>query len=213
MLKGRRDLGECGFQINVLFNGFLLWCPGLYVGIGKLLFRLEDACICSCRLADTDGVVSIPVVALRQLSWLIMVARGAQGMQPPGEPAGEFCRAAEKAVVRGSAVGSRAGSRATQEDDISVGGRMSDCTAAANAALAAGQCAGSMYMGAGSLPPQLCCCTAMLNNEYESQASIQKCISYTKILIMSGKGQGRDPANSYWVSTLSGLWVPLVHVL
>lgn len=60
-------------------------------------------------------------------------------------------RGTERRVLWGSRKGSPQGfcSRfkgrilATQGDDISVGGRMSDCTAAQNAALAAGQCAGS----------------------------------------------------------------------
>lgn len=50
------------------------------------------------------------VGALWQLSWLITMGRGAQGMWLLREPRGEFCGAAEKAAPRGFAAGSRAGS-------------------------------------------------------------------------------------------------------
>ena len=114
MLRGQRELGEGGFQINVLFKGSLLWHPSLYIGMGKFFIRLGDACICSCRLADADGVVSTHVLEPcgRPAAAL---AGGAQGMQPLREPRGEFWGAAEKAIPRGFAVGSRAGSQPLKE--------------------------------------------------------------------------------------------------
>lgn len=115
--------------------------------MGKFFIMLGDACVCSCRPADADGVVSIHVLE----SCGRPVAALAADLHGPGGAEHAAARGTARGVLWGSKKGCPQGFRswfegrilATQGDDISVGRRTSDCTAAQNAALAAGQCTDS----------------------------------------------------------------------